>query len=377
MLRKSAVQKLPIPDNIKTLNASNAFNSDIIQAIESAFSKAKEQTAVLSKHFKKSTREETAKAVWDFLKHQMKYERDADGSQLVRLPSRFVRGGVGDCKSFSLFAASILANLGFPVAFRYASYSHSAIPTHVYVVTSDETGKPIIVDGVWHSFNSEKAYRHKIDHVMNVYTLSGVEGEEIGKIRLKKFFKKAFKGLKKFGLALPRRAFRTLVAVNAGGLASKLARGLRKNPNAIFKKWKQLGGSEYALKKSISKGARRKRIGAIDPDSIGAAAGLPAILAAAAPIIAAIVPLLKSLGVDKEAKQGEGTLDKIENAAQKASSMAAEATGGKSFSYSDPTENPTAYDTEPTKSDEPSGFSLSPTVLIGGAAVLYLITRKK
>ena len=119
---------------------------------------------------------QTAKNVWDFMKRKITYKRDPNHKQMIRLPNRFVNDADGDCKSFALFAASILGNLGMPVTFRYAGYRDgSNIPTHVYMTTEDENGKEIIVDGVYRAFNKEKPYKFKKDYKMSrIEYISGI-----------------------------------------------------------------------------------------------------------------------------------------------------------------------------------------------------------
>jgi hypothetical protein len=83
----------------------------------------------------------------------------------------------GDCKSQSLLISAVLFNLGAEnVRLRFVSYKGNKIPTHVYTVF-DYEGKTVPVDSVIKKFNFELPYKYKIDKkVMNVYSLSGIEG---------------------------------------------------------------------------------------------------------------------------------------------------------------------------------------------------------
>ncbi len=175
---------LPVPLNQNILLVQDALNNDIIQAIHNLYKTGLLQTRDYAKNFKAGSRMQTAKNVWDFMKRKITYKRDPNHKQMIRLPNRFVNDADGDCKSFALFAASILGNLGMPVTFRYAGYRDgSNIPTHVYMTTEDENGKEIIVDGVYRAFNKEKPYKFKKDYKMEVLALADdVSG--IGKFRL-------------------------------------------------------------------------------------------------------------------------------------------------------------------------------------------------
>jgi hypothetical protein len=475
---------LPKPDYRETLNYSDGTNADIIDTVHQNFPRAVEQTIQFAQQFTGNNARETAHNIWKFLKQHITYKRDPAEKQLIRLPSRFIRDQEGDCKSYALTAAALLANNNLPVAFRYANYRGGTIPSHIYAVTRDENGKEIIVDGVWKYFDSEKPAAYKFDRIMKVYTLSGIDGprpgaifrrmrnsrrralmelrrrdpkryarlvqqmrnrlhrhdrlmskryvgtldemmsgidsdyQDIGKIRLGKFFKKfgnriskiakgAFKGLKKIGLAIPRRSFRTMVALNIGGMALKLKRVFDRDPAAIKKKWESVGGKVSELRKSVKAGYNRwakkhhkgpmtgiygcdvpelyseaVRMGLCGPDdSIGFAPA--AIAAAAAPIIAALKDLLKK-HEDPNAPEGQETsVDSIANmateAVEKYNSSVPE--GGEKMSADDPTdhESKSDFDAQPGESDTPaveSSFEINPLLLGGAGLALFLLMKK-
>ena len=100
---------------------------------------------------------ETCNNIWSFLKHNIKYVEDSVHFQDIRLPDRLVKDRKGDCKSFSMFTAGILQNLGIPCRLVFTSYTANKTPQHVYV----ETNSGIIIDAVWKKFNSEKPYTYK------------------------------------------------------------------------------------------------------------------------------------------------------------------------------------------------------------------------
>lgn len=275
--------QMPMVQGTATVNKTNALNKDIIQQLHENFQIGHKIVAGVAEKFRGKNARATAFRVWKFLRMAIKYKRDSEKSQDIRLPNRFVRDQKGDCKSYSLFAGSILASLGLPVYFRYASYSSNETPTHVYITTRDETGKEIIVDGVYNHFDKEKLPTFKKEYKMQIRTLGGlgdqylnglgdvnsIEGiDGIGKLKLKKLLKAAvkagnplhhlkvgLKAFKKVGLSVPRKAFQTLVALNLRGVASKLKLAPK---DKIAKVWKRLGGNPNSLYKSINNGAKRK-----------------------------------------------------------------------------------------------------------------------
>lgn len=383
-MRLPGLQK---PDYRNTLNVADAVNSDIISTIDKNFQTAVEQTKNVARQFEGESAQATAFNIWKFLRQHITYKKDDDSGQLVRLPSRFIADGTGDCKSYSLTAAAILANLGLPVAFRYASYNASPIPTHVYVVTKDESGRTIIVDGVYHDFNSEKIPVHKYDKQMKVYTLSGLseafDFQETMQGIGKKGKGKLARRIKKFALAPMRQSFLALVLVNMFGLARKLARVIKRNPSAVKNKWEQLGGKFSKLQSITSKGLKfvpkKKREGL---KGIGVAP-IAALLASAATIIAALGPILKKHGEEKlpgegpdlsTGEQKETILEKVMDVTQGAAERM-----GKSEEAVDPTqpENADKFDKQVNVDDTPGGMNIKPVYLIGAAAAIYFLMKKK
>jgi hypothetical protein len=166
------------PEYKDVINYRDGLNGDIIKVLESNFAKAKKQTKHFCEQFEAGNLLDTCQNVWDYVKNNIPYKADGTAEQKIILPARMVaraENGIGaDCKSFALFCASNISNL-YPnadVNFRYTCYRGSKTPSHVYCVV--KTSKGIIkIDPVWHYFNKEKEYKHKIDHSMRIATLSG------------------------------------------------------------------------------------------------------------------------------------------------------------------------------------------------------------
>lgn len=379
MRRADAIHILPRPTGKTELEYMSGINQNIITVLHSNLPRAVRQTREISQHFKGVSELETARKIWDFLKKEIKYKRDREGYQDIKLPGRFVAEGSGDCKSYSLFTAGILSNLGIPYRFRYTSYSSDPTPQHVYIVT--ESG--IIIDAVWNAFNSQKNFTHKKDYPMQISTLSGIgctnckPGNIGGTVMLGDapigFLKKARAAVKKTAskvqdkvkntgvvkkaakiqtaakntgvikkasqiqtaakntgiikkasqiqnklksqtgksiiLAGPRRAYRTLIAVNFRGWATKLA----SNKAAARQTWEKAGGSWSELDKSIEIGVKRKalfgqktqQIRTVDGIGEVTLATVGTLLALAAPLIALFKGLTKDDG--GIVTEGEGT----------------------------------------------------------------------
>jgi hypothetical protein len=134
--------------------------------------------------------------------------------------------------------------------------------------------------------------------------------------------KRVAKKIAKVSLAPTRNAFLLGVKLNLLNLAVRLAQGYKKDPQKIKDFWvKKFGGNWEALKTEINRGSKKKKpelvinggrvTGVIfNDDEDGSIIGPAAALAVAIPIITAVVPLLKSLGVkeneEEEAENEEG-----------------------------------------------------------------------
>ncbi len=114
------------------------------------------------------------------------------------------------------------------------------------------------------------------------------------------FFKNIFRGIKKVGLAVPRNAYLSLVALNVFGTATKIAQAIQieGGQQKLGDKWYKLGGNPEKLWNAVNSGAKKNRImgiGIVPVAAPVAAANVAPWVAAAATIIAAMTPLINSL----------------------------------------------------------------------------------
>jgi hypothetical protein len=178
MLTKSLVQRYIQPSNNEAVQIKGNYKTDdIVSVVLATDTTAWQNTAELSKQIKYTSIKDVCSQIWYFLKNNIKYQEDTPGQQLVKTPSALWNDRTGDCKSYSIFTASILRNLGINYAYRFVSFSGTETPTHVYVIAYDGA-TPIIIDAVWTSFNSQKQYTFKKDYNMKnepgLYAVSGV-----------------------------------------------------------------------------------------------------------------------------------------------------------------------------------------------------------
>lgn len=172
-----AKSTIPKPDGKKDLVKERFVTEDIINVIMQADAKAATYTKEFAKHLKGSSDYQTCFNIWSFLKGHIRYIEDKTPTQDVKSPASLVHSGYGDCKSFSIFTASILKNLGIPYSYRFASYSNSPVPTHVYIIAHTGKGN-VIIDAVWHYYDSEKEFKHKKDYYMSLNYVHGIGADQ-------------------------------------------------------------------------------------------------------------------------------------------------------------------------------------------------------
>ena len=383
-------------EGIDAVYKSKADNKDIRDLLVKLVPKAKAQMGTFAQQFKGRNPQETCKKIFDYIKSNFTYVADG-GEQIIKLPSALLRKKVGDCKSYSLFTASILENLKIPYKFVYTSYSANPIPQHVYVVT--ENG--CIIDVVYGIFNQEKKPTYKYTQDMNVRYMSGISGNcdcesQMGKItiiskdkrqaaaaQVKATAKKVGKSVSIVGLSGGRALILAMVKKNLDGFASKMQ---KIDTNKLKSSWEKAGGNFSTLQSAIKEGASKpaKRLGFLGKlqklvKSKGGVRGLGAL--SEGEIQAAIVTVSTAIGT----------------AIAPAAGTAAGASLGAALAAMYPTIVDMLKQTPATESDiiqggddltldlvEEGGTATSfdfgkilPFVAIGGAVLYFVMNKKK
>jgi hypothetical protein len=181
----------PVPKGKKELMKRNA---DVFQTVSLMIDVVEQDHKLIReashKIFKKKTIEDTARFIFDWIFKHIKYDLEI-GEQLrnpsttYHLAQRLARKHYkekgyyskdlsADCDDISIFIASILRNLNIPYLFRIADYTGSGY-SHVYTLIPRKGKKPIIIDPVYHAFNSEKTYVNEKTFDMNKNELSGID----------------------------------------------------------------------------------------------------------------------------------------------------------------------------------------------------------
>ena len=363
---------------------------DIISAMISAHKMYAGEYDKISKDFYSSDGIQTAKKLFDFLKKNVQYKIESDKSQRIMSPSAILSLGKNDCKNYALFIMGVLDSLkrkgliNNKIYYRFASYKLlDEIPHHVFAVIQDEEENEYFIDPVLSTFNERKTYYHKIDKIpsMPLYSVSGI-GQTKKKAAAKSVApvqKEKKKIVLKIALAPARGSFLLLVGLNFMGLATKLKTAFDNRADETQNWWKNLGGNPNELLRKVEQGAKKKRIAAADVEfnsegQIGVVLETGAAAATAAPILIKLAEFLSKLGIDvKEVSEvGKKVLAKqVKNVVEKKLQSDA-----RIEQASQDQVDRIVNQTDNFNADGSKKMNYLP-IVIGGAVIIYLISRKK
>jgi hypothetical protein len=383
---------------------------DIISAMLSAHKLYASEYDKISKDFYSGNGVQTAKKLFEFLKKNVRYKIESDKNQRIMSPSAILSLGKNDCKNYALFIMGVLDSLkrkgliNNKIYYRFASYKLlDEIPHHVFAVIQDQDGNEYFIDPVLSKFDERKTYYHKIDKEPNMplYSVSGINNNnQVGLFKKKKPVpvstqqitaapvaaapapapKEKKKIVLKIALAPARGSFLLLVGLNFMGLATKLQNAFNTRADETQNWWKNLGGNPNELLRKTQQGAKKKRLLGSDVEfasegQIGVvAAGTAAAAATSAPILIKLAEFLSKLGIDvKEISEvGKRVLAKqVKNVVEK--NLEADATMQQA---SQEEIDRIVNDSDEFNPDGSKKMNYLP-IVIGGALVIYLISRKK
>ncbi|WP_338815163.1 transglutaminase-like domain-containing protein [Bernardetia sp. Wsw4-3y2] len=111
------------------------------------------QVSKLAQHLKADTHIQSAYNVWHFLKMNINYRKDTLGLEEIRDCERSYydrRIGI-DCEDFTVFAASLMLQMGYKASMYVVDYDNKNNEyDHIFAVTGE-----YIIDPVWSIFNEE------------------------------------------------------------------------------------------------------------------------------------------------------------------------------------------------------------------------------
>lgn len=359
---------------------------DIIEAITKAHKEYRPEYKKIALFFKASTPRQTGQKIFDFLKNNVRYTIEPGDKQTVKSPAAILAEGEGDCKHYASWAGGVLDQLKIPFAYRFASYRmFDKTPQHVFVVINPGTQNEIWLDPVLNTYDYKKPYTYAKDKKpMALYSVSGIgatpkqtktEKKAARKAAGKTVGQKLKKGAKvilKVAAAPVRNAFLLLVKINFANLGNKLEKAWEKAPSKLRVFWESAGGKIEALKKAWESGSKKKRIFGIGVVP-AVAATAPAV---AAPLIVKVAELLKSVGIEPDELVQIGR-DAINEKAQELAKKVLQpkaATQAAQIEIADQ-----AVPGNEVEQFAPTAKKMTTTLplILGGAAIIYFVTRKK
>lgn len=182
MQKNTLLKYLQPYKNEKELLISNQTTNDIIKGILETHYHYFSEYDKIYKYFDKDCIEDIAESIFNFLKKNVTYKIENENFQKLKSPSAIISTS-GDCKSYSLFIAGVIAafcrneNEKIPFAFRFAGYNNEDIE-HVFIVLYPNTENEIWIDPVLNFFDERKVPYFYIDKKikpMALYKISGVE----------------------------------------------------------------------------------------------------------------------------------------------------------------------------------------------------------
>ena len=362
---------------------------DIMSAMLSAHKIYAQDYDKISQDFYAGDGIQTAKNLFNFLKKNVRYKIESENNQRIMSPSAIVSLARNDCKNYALFIMGVLDSLkrkgliNNDIYYRFASYKLlDEVPHHVFAVIRDQDGTEYYIDPVLSTFNERKTFFHKIDKRpkdMPLYSVSGI-GRSVGAAKKTAQPKEKKKIVVKIALAPARGSFLLLVGLNFMGLATKLKKSFEQKADATQNWWSNLGGNPNELLRKVEQGAKKKRLLGDDVEfasegQIGVVAtGTAAASVTAAPILVKVAEFLSKIGIDvKEVSEvGKRVLAKqVKNVVEKN----LENTEKLELAEQEEVDR-IVNQTEGIEPDGTKKINYVPFV-VGGALVLYLISRKK
>jgi len=305
----------------KKLIVKNQDVNDIMKTMIDQHNQHKKDYDKICHLFIRENEVKTLKAIFDFLKNNVKYRIESGDAQKVKSPGAIVYTGSttgSDCKGYASFingcvdAINRTGKMKIPFCYRFANYRIiDSTPQHVFSVAYPGTSNEIWIDPVLPFFDQKKKYYNKIDK-MPLYTVSGLPGigrrSRAERKAARKTRRKARRegenctgraGLKYAPPAIvARKSFLLLLDVNVPKkLGTRMVMAFR-DPNRrlkIIQQWCKFGGNAATLIRAVRNKERKLKskgkisgeieingMVGVDPATITAA------ISAASPIIALI-----------------------------------------------------------------------------------------
>lgn len=202
----------PKPEKSNPIINDDGSVIDTVGYCEKIVRKTLNDTRKIAPLLKGSTLQATCNNVFRFIYDHIQYEEDKPNVEQLRRPARTWADRKGDCDCMSIFASSILTNLGIPHYFRIVKMHGRSWFQHIYVIVPrtgmQGTGKKdmtirsnyIVIDPVLDKFDQEapKINFKKDFEMKNLSGLSGIPIQYLNGVDNSLRFGEEFNGLEGF-----------------------------------------------------------------------------------------------------------------------------------------------------------------------------------
>lgn len=185
MDKSALLDKLPPFRNEGVVIARNQGVYDIVKEVLQAHDVFAPDYDAISGLFYFANPVDTFKALFQFLKDNVRYNVETEEKQTTKSPAALLATGTGDCKHYAGFIGGVIDSLrrkGAPIdwGYRFASYNFwDTAPQHVFIVART-AGTWYWIDPVLKSFDFRYKPAHYEDRRPKSYTmLQRVSGIEI------------------------------------------------------------------------------------------------------------------------------------------------------------------------------------------------------
>ena len=179
------IAKRTVPGDTASVIRSfgEGFTEDIIRSIRDVLPSAMSQTAAFAETLKYACGgniSDTLYSLYHFLCVCVPLKVDPMGVQYIRKPAAIIhsKNRCADCKSYSIFIASVLRNLGIPCRLKFCSWAPDDVDVrHVFVQAYPDTGKAVTLDVNLKSYNKEKSpnYHNRYIDMTKIYSIGDAE----------------------------------------------------------------------------------------------------------------------------------------------------------------------------------------------------------
>lgn len=160
-MRRTAANTLGSPTGKNEFITHNQTARQIFFQMRRAEKNSREQSMRIARQFKGKSQRDTAKGIYNFLRHGMLYKKEPKNRQSGKEIRRYISDGYGDCKHYATFAVGVLNACRIPAWFVMVSQKPGdRSPNHAYACCM--IGEQVyVIDPCRPRFNNECTHFYK------------------------------------------------------------------------------------------------------------------------------------------------------------------------------------------------------------------------